>query len=199
MPACPFKTLVQRSSESRHAQQTKTITSKPDQKMMERWRPGFTGQGWRLGRERKERGREAGGRSNRWRLSWFGGWGRVRGDAGRAAIPSGLNGFLSVPRVGRLRPSCPAGCEGRADQPWALGGNGVAVLWRATARPKKKEGILRSPPGLSFESGTPTWTRTKDQKIKSLLLYQLSYRGVVSCLAAGPEGCISIWPAQEEF
>ena len=49
------------------------------------------------------------------------------------------------------------------------------------------------------ESGTPTWTRTKDQKIKSLLLYQLSYRGVVSCLAAGPEGCISTDPAQEEF
>ena len=50
-----------------------------------------------------------------------------------------------------------------------------------------------------FESGTPTWTRTKDQKIKSLLLYQLSYRGVVSCLAAGPEGCISIPGAQEDF
>ena len=37
------------------------------------------------------------------------------------------------------------------------------------------------------ESGTPTWTRTKDQKIKSLLLYQLSYRGFgfLPCGGAG--------------
>ncbi len=27
-------------------------------------------------------------------------------------------------------------------------------------------------------AGTPAWIRTKDQKIKSLLLYQLSYGGV---------------------
>ena len=27
-------------------------------------------------------------------------------------------------------------------------------------------------------SGTPAWTRTKDQLIKSQLLYQLSYRGI---------------------
>ena len=31
----------------------------------------------------------------------------------------------------------------------------------------------------AFIVGTPAWTRTKDQLIKSQLLYQLSYRGIL--------------------
>ena len=41
-----------------------------------------------------------------------------------------------------------------------------------------KIGSLSAPYFVYFERGTPAWTRTKDQLIKSQLLYQLSYRGI---------------------
>ncbi len=41
---------------------------------------------------------------------------------------------------------------------------------------------LRNPFGVRrLERSTPAWIRTKDQLIKSQLLYQLSYRGVALC------------------
>ena len=54
-------------------------------------------------------------------------------------------------------------------------------------------GESKYPQLIDYES-TPAWIRTKDQLIKSQLLYQLSYRGVALCRRHldDPKGSIAL-------
>ena len=103
----------------------------------------------------------------------------------------------AVPAAGPIRVFRPAGAgvairtEPASDQ---QGDPGPAVQHLAEDRLKpadRRRSGNKNPPqaaargGFSKSGGTPTWTRTKDQKIKSLLLYQLSYRGVGPALRRG--------------
>ena len=61
--------------------------------------------------------------------------------------------------------------------------SGNYLFWRTTLQSSSRQLPCATRPGLARESGARTRIRTRDQLIKSQLLYQLSYAGAPAILA----------------
>ena len=61
--------------------------------------------------------------------------------------------------------------------------SGNYLFWRTTLQSSSRQLPCAPRPGLARESGARTRIRTRDQLIKSQLLYQLSYAGAPAILA----------------